>query len=221
MIRYADDAVFVFTSEEMATQFKQALQQRLQETGKLNLNADKTGMFKFDSHQPEGQLPFVGFCLYWGNPSGSRRKKAKVLKVKTAPKKLAKSIEAFSDWIKEIRYKYRLEDIWEMAAAKLRGHYQYYGVSFNRPKLNHYYFAATQALYKWLNRRSQKRSFTWERFCRKLMNDPLPRPTEGCALLDITLGLIPKLKHKPRSRMRKSRTYGSNRSAGWQQFAFT
>ena len=217
MIRYADDAVFVFTNEETAHRFKAALEERMQKVGKLNLNADKTGILKFEAGDAQGQLPFVGFCLYWGKNA----KNQKMLKVKTAPKKLAKCIEAFSEWIKEIRYRKRLDDIWELAAAKLRGHYQYYGVSFNRPKLNHYYFAATQALHKWLNRRSQKKSFTWERFERRLMFKPLPRPTANAALLDITLGIVPKLKHKPRSRMRKLRTSGSNRRAGWQQLAFT
>ena len=220
-IRYADDAVFIFTDVEVATRFKTALEERVKNMGKLNLNADKSGMFKFDSRQPEGPLLFVGFSLYWANLSGGRRKQKKLLKVKTAPKKLAKCIEAFTDWIKETRYKKRLDDLWELAATKLRGHYQYYGVSFNRPKLNHYYYTAIRALFKWLNRRSQKRSFTLERFNRRLMYNPLPKPTAGSALLDITLGIIPKLKHKPRSRMRKSRTYGSNRSAGWQQTAFT
>ena len=217
MIRYADDAVFVFSSEEKANQFKAALEERVKNAGKLNLNADKSGILKFDSKTPQGPLPFVGFSLYWGRNA----KKQRLLKVKTAPKKLAKCIEAFVDWIKETRFRKKLEDIWTMVAAKLRGHYQYYGVSFNRSKLNHYYFAATQALFKWLNRRSQKKSFTWERFSRRLMFKPLPRPTENAALLDITLGLIPKLKHKPRSRMRKLRTSGSNRRAGWQQTAFT
>lgn len=221
MIRYADDAVFIFTNEEDAQAFKQKLSERMQEFGKLNLNVDKSGILKFDSKRPEGQLPFVGFCLYWGKPSGSRRKSAAVLKVKTAPKKLAKAIESFVEWIKGTRNKKRLEDIWDLAAAKLRGHYQYYGVSFNRPKLNHYYSAATQALFKWLNHRSQKRSFTWDRFQRRLMFNPLPRPTSSSALLDITLGLIPKLNRKPRSRMRKLRTSGSNRSRCWQQPLFT
>ena len=161
----------------------------------------------------------MGFELYWGRDS--KKKNKRVLKVKTAPKKLAKCIEAFTDWIKATRHKKRLDDIWEMAAAKLRGHFQYYGVSYNRAKLNHYYFAVTQALYKWLNRRSQKRSFTMERFLRRLMFNPLPKPTANAALLDITMGHIPTLKRKPRSRMPKSGTYGSNRSANRQRFAFT
>jgi group II intron reverse transcriptase/maturase len=219
MIRYCDDAVFVFSSADRATEFMSALKERMQTLGKLNLNADKSGLLPFSSSNPKGQLPFVGFCLYWGQ--STKNKKKKLLKVKTAPKKLGKSIEAFADWIKSVRYKYRLDAIWDMAAAKLRGHYQYYGVSYNRAKLSHYYFTAIKSLFKWLNRRSQKKSFTWERFQRRLMFKPLPRPTESAALLDITMGLIPKLKRKPRSRMPKSGTYGSNRSANRQRFAFT
>ncbi len=221
MVRYADDAVFVFSSEEKAAEFKDALEKRVKEFGKIKLNADKSGTLDFNCDTPKGQLQFVGFCFYWGNGRQKNGKRRKLLKVKTAPKKLAKCIEAFTDWIKENRHKVKLDALWETAASKLRGHYQYYGVSFNLPKLNHYYFAATGALYKWLNRRSQKRSFTMERFMKRLMYKPLPRPTASSALLDITLGFIPKLKHKPRSRMRKLRTYGSNRSVGWQQLAFT
>jgi RNA-directed DNA polymerase len=217
LVRYADDAVFVFTSEQTANEFKVALQERLENFGKLKLNSDKSGTLKFDSKSPQGQLTFVGFCLYWGK----NQKKRTQLKVKTAPKKLARSIEAFRDWIKAIRHRKKLDTIWEMAAAKLRGHYQYYGVSFNTPKLNHYYYAATQALFKWLNRRSQKRSFTPERFANRLRFNPLPRPPGIDEVLDITHGLGTELKHKPRSRMRKSRTSGSNRRAGWQQLAFT
>jgi RNA-directed DNA polymerase len=217
LVRYADDAVFVFTSERTANEFKAALQERLENFGKLKLNSDKSGMLKLDSKSPQGQLPFVGFCLYWGHGP----KKKPLLRAKTAPKKLAKGIETFTDWVKAIRHRKKLDIIWDMAAAKLRGHYQYYGVSFNLPKLNHYYYAAVQALFKWLNRRSQRRSFTWERFQRRLRFNPLPKPPTAFELLDITNGLGTELKHKPRSRMRKSRTSGSNRRAGWQQLAFT
>jgi group II intron reverse transcriptase/maturase len=217
LIRYADDAVFVFTGEQTANEFKIALQERLDKFGQLKLNSNKSGTFKFNSKTAEGQLPFVGFCLYWGKDKKMRT----LLKVKTAPKKLAKCIEAFRDWIKAVRQKVKLDRIWELAAAKLRGHYQYFGVTFNSQKLGHYYYAAVSALYKWLNRRSQRRSFTSERFANRLRFNPLPRPPGIQEVLDITNGLGTELKHKPRSRMRKSRTSGSNRRAGWQQLAFT
>jgi RNA-directed DNA polymerase len=218
IIRYADDAVFVFTDEKVANEFKIALQERMKVAGKLNLNADKTGILKFDKETKDGELPFLGFSFYWG----MNKKNQKILKVKTSAKKLGKSIEAFSEWIKSVRNRMRLDKIWDLAAAKLRGHYQYYGVTFNRSKLNHFYFTAKSAMFKWLNRRSQKRSFTAEQFERRLMYNPLPIPPEGAYLLDITLGIMrTEKKRKPRSRMRELRTYGSNRSAGWQQLAFT
>lgn len=217
LIRYADDAVFVFTREEKANEFKNALKERLEQIGKIKLNEDKSSILRFDSQTRDGELPFIGFQLYWGFD----RHKNRLLKVKTAPKKLGKSIDSFVAWIKGIRHRKRLDDIWAMTATKLRGHYQYYGITFNRPKLYHYYSAVIKALFKWLNRRSQKRSFTWERFLRRLQFNPLPLPTPSAILLDITNGLGTQLKHKPRSRMRKSRKSGSNRSASWQQLAFT
>src|SRR5207253_6171918 len=59
-------------------------------------------------------------------------------------------------------------------------------VRFNESRLNHFYQAYLDALFKWLNRRSQKRSFNWERFRRRLLHQPLPRPPHGHALIDVT-----------------------------------
>jgi hypothetical protein len=36
--------------------------------------------------------------------------------------------------------------------------------------------AVHRLLFKWLNRRSQRRSFSWERFCQYLKRHPLPQP---------------------------------------------
>ncbi len=46
----------------------------------------------------------------------------------------------------------------------LRGHLQYYGVSGNGRALASYIHFAGGLLFKWLNRRSQRRSLTWKRF---------------------------------------------------------
>ena len=210
MVRYADDAVFVFTDTEKAKEFKSSLAIRFDEY-KLKMNDDKSGITKFNRHSPEAEIQFLGFHLYWGNKSlGKRTKK---LKVKTSPKKLGKSIEAFGEWIKAQRCKLTLDKIWDQTAQKLQGHYSYYGLIFNRPKLNHFYYAIVSTLFKWLNRRSQKRSYTWDGFAKRLRFKPLPKPSEA-ALIDITSGIVPELKRKMKSRMRKSRTYGSERSPG-------
>lgn len=211
MVRYADDAVFVFTDMKMAEGFKRSLADRFEKDFKLKMNDDKSGIVNFNLRSTEAEIQFLGFHLYWGKKSLSSSKK--LLKVKTSPKKLGKSIEAYSDWLKARRSKLTLEKLWEQTAQKLRGHYSYYGLIFNRSKLSYFYFAIVGALFKWLNRRTQKRSYTWGGFIKRLRYKPLPKPTEA-ALIDITSGIVPELKRKMRSRMRKLRTYGSKRSPG-------
>lgn len=210
MVRYADDAIFVFTDMKKAGEFKISLASRFEEF-KLKMNDDKSSIVNFNSHSPEAEIQFLGFHFYWGKKSLKSSKK--LLKVKTSPKKLGKSIEAYGDWIKTHRSKLPLDRIWEQTAQKLRGHYSYYGLTFNRPKLNYFYFTVIGTLFKWLNRRSQKRSYTWDGFAKRLRYKPLPKPTEA-ALIDITSGIVPELKRKMKSRMRKLRTYGSKRSPG-------
>ncbi len=60
--------------------------------------------------------------------------------------------------------------------AKLRGHYGYYAVTDNSPGIGRFYYEVTKLLFKWLNRRSQRKGMTWEKF--NLMDErfPLPRP---------------------------------------------
>jgi RNA-directed DNA polymerase len=216
MVRYADDAVFMFNDMETAERFREALIARMGGYG-LKLNLDKSGIRAFDKRSKTNDLPFLGFALYWGK--GGKLKH--LLRVKTHPRKLARSIQAFTDWIKENRHRHKLDKLWSIAKAKIIGHYNYYGVSHNLTKLSHFYHACINQLYKWLNRRSQKRSFTWESFRRRLMFNPIPAPTTGALIIDIANGLGTERKRKPKSRMRKLRKYGSVRSNGRQRPLFT
>lgn len=208
MVRYADDAVFVFTDETVAQGFLHALEARMGEAG-LRLNLDKCAIVPFSSSAPKGSVSFLGFELYWGRD----RQRHKLLKAKTQPKRLHRCMQAFEHWIKGWRNRLKLAKLWELAAAKLTGHYRYFGISFNQAKLEHFYWICTQALFKWLNRRSQKRSFTWERFLKRLHYQPLPRPLAGFELVDITRNSGSERNHKPKSRMRENRKSGSERSA--------
>ncbi len=167
MVRYADDAVFVFNDMATAEAFRAALTERMTEFG-LKLNLDKSGIRAFDKRSKTGDLPFLGFAFYWGRNWGRKI----FLKVKTHTKKPGLAIQAFTDWIKE-------------------------------------------------NRRSQKRSYTWESFRRRLMLNPIPALTIGSLIIDITNGLGTELKRKPKSRMRENRKYGSERSSGRQRPLFT
>ena len=206
-VRYADDAVFVFTDEETARSFQVKLQLRLQEAG-LSLNLAKSAIVPFSSSAPKGVVSFLGFDFYWGrNKSGGKR-----LKFKTAAKRLHRSMQSFTEWVKATRNKKPLKQIWADAAARLKGHFNYFGVRWNEAKLSHYRFVCIGSLFKWLNRRSQKRSFSWEQFGRRQHFHPLPLPPQGDELIDLTSEHRAVRKHQPKSRMRETRTSGSVRS---------
>ena len=215
MIRYADDAVFVFDDATSAEQFRQALVERMAE-GKLRLNLDKSSIVPFARRNPKGTVAFLGFELYWGKGKARRR----FLKLKTQPKRLARSINAFTDWIKANRNRRKLDVLWRLARSKIDGHFSYFGVRSNSAKLSHFYKACVDGLFKWLNRRSQKRSFTWERFLKRLRFNPLPQPPFELDLRDVSSERT-SVKHKPKSRMREIRKSGSVRSARQQCLAFT
>lgn len=157
MTRYADDAVFCFELEEDAKAFTLALKERM-DGYKLILNEEKSRQLNF--HKRERQaFSFLGFTYYWGKDRGSQTKR---LKVKTEQKRLDRKVVEYSEWVKENRHKMTTAELWEATNAKLRGHYDAYGVYCNRPKLYAYYHQVVGQLFRWLNRRSQKPSYTWE-----------------------------------------------------------
>lgn len=181
IVRYADDAVFIFEKEQAANDFKTALKGRLEAFG-LELNEDKSGITQFGKRQGN-VFHFLGFTFCWGKTKGTGKA---VLKVHTQKTKLFKKIQDYTDWLKENRSRLKLDDIWRITAAKLRGHYNYYGVTTNRPKINHFYYSVIDNLFKWLNRRSQRKSFTWDRFAKRLQYNPLPAPPALALLKPLT-----------------------------------
>lgn len=215
MSRYADDAVFIFDDLKTADEFKMALARRFAEYG-LKLNEDKSGIVELRP-KSKALISYVGFCLYWGKARLTKT----ALKIKTAPWRLQRAIQNFRDWIKSVRNRLPTKEIWKRAAARLRGHYNYYAVSFNGTHTGRFYYACVRELYKWLNRRSQKRSYTWEQFARKLMFNPLPTACRGLQLIDVTIERGSEYKHKTKSRVRKLRKHGSVRSNGRQRPLFT
>lgn len=173
IIRYADDAVAVFEKEEEATKFMRVLSLRLAKYG-LSLNMTKTKIIRFSKRNKEESetFEFLGFTHYWGKSrSGSTR-----LKRKTSKKSLKGAIVKMSGWLKEVRNKLSLEELWQKAASRMRGHYNYFGISDNYRALVKFDWAVKEELMKWLNKRSQKRSFNWESFRRYLTSHPLPKP---------------------------------------------
>ncbi len=177
IVRYADDAVFMFSKEERAKAFLTDLEQRLTKYG-LILNSDKTGIINFKKGK-ENVFHFLGFTFYWNHRKGWNKIN---LVIKTQKDKLFKKVSEYTEWIKTNRAKFSTKEIWKITAAKLRGHYNYFGYYCNRSKLAHFYSAVLASMFKWLNRRSQRKSFSWKRFKVKLYFNPLPQPPETIQL---------------------------------------
>jgi RNA-directed DNA polymerase len=86
------------------------------------------------------------------------------------------ALVATNQWLRQECNERTLPDLWHAIARKMRGHFNDFGVTDNSPALWQFDHAVRQLLFKWLNRRSQQRSFSWESFRRYETRPPLPRP---------------------------------------------
>lgn len=175
--RYADDFICAFQYKQDAEKFYQGLQPRLGKFG-LELSMEKTNIIRFSRFRKEEKtkFEFLGFEFRWG----VSRKGTDTLKRRTSRGKFTKSMAAFKEWCKENRNN-RLRKIFPLLTAKLRGYYNYYGLIGNYESLRQFYSQAMRILYKWLNRRSQRRSFNFTEFtaCLKRYQVPQPRIVES------------------------------------------
>jgi group II intron reverse transcriptase/maturase len=180
LIRYADDVVAAFEHREDAERFMKELEDRLNEFG-LRVNKEKTRMVEFGkevweqgeaNQRKTGTFDFLGFTHYG---TASRRGKF-IMGHKTAKKKLAMSIMQTKEWLRKIRNKCRMKEWWPTLIAKLRGHYNYYGISGNMRSLRQFYSGVIRLVFKWVNRRSQKKSMNWDRYLKYLRVHPLTLP---------------------------------------------
>ncbi len=187
LVRYADDAIFMFSQEGNAKAFLKELEERLTKYG-LTLNKDKTGIINFKKGN-EQVFSFLGFTFYWNHKKGWNKIN---LVIKTQKDKLFKKVSEYTSWIRENRAKYKTKEIWKITASKLRGHYNYFGYYCNRNQLLLFYNEVMRSMFKWLNRRSQRKSFTWKGFKQKLFYNPLPLPPETTQLKQ--LGWSPYVK---------------------------
>jgi len=115
---------------------------------------------------------FLGFTIYLGKSKTGRG----VVKIKTASKTLSKKLKDFTTWCKENRGRYRLKELWKTFQSKVRGHVQYYGISHNMERLQIFIHNTKKIFFKWINRRSQRKSFDWVKFNLFMELNPLPKP---------------------------------------------
>lgn len=174
-VRFADDFVVVTTSEEQAKAFLDKLKHRLEHCG-LRLNEDKSKVVKFSKEElskgiQQGVFCFLGFQFYLGK---SRRGNT-IPRLQTDPKRLRKKLESIKDWCTKTSRRHKLLEFWPTICAKLQGHINYFGVSLNLRRLASFIFLSTRIVFKILNRRSQRKSFTWEKFNLFLARNGCPK----------------------------------------------
>ena len=162
IVRYADDVVMAFESQEDAERLLELLESRLGEHG-LSLNREKTQLVRFgrgwtgrDGGPKSGTFEFLGFT----HIAGKSRQGYYLVKRKTARKRLNRSLKVIFEWCKRNRHT-PLSWQQKQLGLKLRGHYNYYGVRGNYRSLSQFWHAVQQAWLRALMRRSQKMRKQW------------------------------------------------------------
>ena len=195
MVRYADDFVCCFQYKDEASWFYSVLQGRLAKFN-LSIATEKSGIISFGRFAEErcvrkgqkkpGTFDFLGFTHYC---SKSHKGNFRV-KRKTSRKKYKAALLKMKEWIRANRTT-PIKQLMKELNIKLRGHYQYYGITDNA-KIASFYNDVKLLLYKWLNRRSQRRSFGWDKFNLFLKRHEVLQPRIYVSIYD-KLGQISNL----------------------------
>ncbi len=188
MCRYADDWVCAFQYRKDAQRFYRVLPKRLGRYG-LEVEPRKTKIVRFSRFHPSRKrsrtFVFLGFEFYW---TIDRQGMVRV-KRRTSPSSQRKALARMKGWLKAFRHRPKRQ-FFKMLKKKLTGHYNYFYVIGNSRAVWRFYDITIEYALKWLNRRSQRRSYTWAKFKRVVayVGIPKPRPTEKRRLHQCALG---------------------------------
>ncbi|OPY89379.1 MAG: Group II intron-encoded protein LtrA [Smithella sp. PtaU1.Bin162] len=179
IIRYADDFVICTRYQKTARKVLENLTARMSKY-KLELAEDKTRQIEFGKYAKENArfkekrtetFNFLGITHFC---TKNRNGKFKIGRI-TEKKKFQQKIKELSKWLQGVM-RTKAEEWWPILRSKMMGHYQYYGISENSKGIARYYFEAKGLLFKWMNKRSQKKSFNWKEFHNYLKRYCLPKP---------------------------------------------
>jgi group II intron reverse transcriptase/maturase len=180
MVRFADDFVCCFQDEDDAKRFMSTMTERLAQFG-LEVEPSKTKLIRFGSHAQRdcgkdgrrrpATFSFLGLTHYVGTSRTGRF----VVGRKTEGKRMGKKLKELGLKLQRLRQEGG-KAMLTYVRQHLQGHFNYYGVSGNSRSINVYGYHAAKVLLKWLNRRSQRPSVTWELFYQLLREGLLPKP---------------------------------------------
>jgi group II intron reverse transcriptase/maturase len=179
LVRYADDFILGFETQEDAEKVYRVLFRRFEKYG-LRLHEAKTRLVPFGCPARETQPPaaggpkpetfdFLGFTHYWGQS----RKGAWVIRRRTSRKRMTRSLKAMNQWCRENLH----EPLREQVAAlgrKLKGHFGYFGITGNADALKRYRWKVIRIWRQWLARRGDPQGMPWTRMNRLLAFFYLP-----------------------------------------------
>lgn len=176
IFRYCDDIILCCTDTRDQNKILNALAGRLEKFG-LKFNPSKTKVawfnrYEFNQGIKQESFDFLGFTFFI-----SRAMKGSfiTIKVKTSKKTLRKKLANVKQWLKQNRFNGGMLNIWQLFCRKLQGHIAYFGVTNNGRSVTKFLHEARRLFFRWMNRRSQKRSINWEKFAIFEKQYPLPK----------------------------------------------
>ncbi|WP_307366794.1 reverse transcriptase domain-containing protein [Peribacillus cavernae] len=189
IVRYADDSVCCFQYKDDAKAFYLALIQRLKKFN-LEIAEDKTKIIPFGrfaesncKRNGEGKpqtFDFLGFTHYC---SKSQTGKFRV-KLKSSSKGMRAKLKECKEWLKANRTT-DIHEIKRRLDRSLVGYYNYYCVTDNINHVSNFKDKVRRLFFKWMNRRSQKKSFNWGKFALFLKRFPFPVPRTKVTLFEL------------------------------------
>ncbi len=174
LLRYCDDFVILVQYKNEAEKILKELEERLNKFG-LDLSKEKTRLIEFGRYAKDKKpdtFDFLGFTHFCDKTRNGSFKVGR----KTRRKKFNLSLKKMNSWLKAIRNRVKTRVWWKIVSAKLRGHFEYYGISGNYTAIKDFYQLTLRLIFKWINRRSQKKSMNWKQFINYLKYYPLPLP---------------------------------------------
>lgn len=168
LFRFADDFVACFQYKKEAEIFLRRLGEVFGHFH-LQLAEEKTsclefGRFARGNARQRGEKPreftFLGFTFYCGKTKQGFFK----VKRRTSRKKLNQSLKKFTEWARSKRNTLRKGEMLRGAKIRVAGHLNYYAITDNGTMCSNFRYQATRILFKWINRKSQRKSYTWEGF---------------------------------------------------------
>lgn len=168
LIRFADDFVACFQHQSDAALYLAELVKRLA-LFHLEIEPSKTkllafGRFAQEKARSQGRkvetFDFLGFTHYCGKTRNGYFK----VKRRTSRKKFTYKLKEFNQWLKKNRSYLKKREILKIAKLKWIGHLNYYSITDNSERCAAFGRQMVRLLFKWLNRQSQRRSYTWKQF---------------------------------------------------------